>query len=322
VIRDITRGNGKDINLVIHGEKTELDKRMIDELGDPLIHMVRNSADHGIELPEERQAKGKPRQGTITLDAFHRGNSILIQVIDDGRGLDAQRIRRKAVEKGVLSEADAEKLSPHQVYQLVWEPGFTTAEQVTEISGRGMGMDIVRSKIEQLSGTVELSSAPEAGMTLTIKLPLTLAILPSLLAVIDGDVFAFPVEAVSEIVRIERGQLSTVLGAPTAQVRGRVVSVVNLADLVAWNSGARRGTPHDQDDTTLVIIHNEGSEIGLIVDRLLGEQDVVIKSLAENYRNLYGIAGASILGDGRVSLILDTAALIEMSSHMARQIGA
>ena len=192
---------------MINGEKTELDKRMIDELGDPLIHMVRNSADHGIESPEVRDAAGKPAQGTVTLDAFHRGNSIVIQVPDDGKGLDADRILAKAIEKGLVTEADAERMTPQQIYQLIWEPGLSTAEKVTEVSGRGMGMDIVKSKIEELNGTVELDSEPGQGTTFTIKLPLTLAILPSLMVEIDGDVFAMPVESVVEIV--EHGPTAT-----------------------------------------------------------------------------------------------------------------
>lgn len=315
VIRDITRGNGKDIRLVIRGEKTELDKRMIDELGDPLIHMVRNSADHGIEPPEAREAAGKPRQGTITLDAFHRGNCIIIQVSDDGKGLDQDRIRAKAVEKGIVAQADIDRMTPHQVYQLIWEPGFSTAEKVTEISGRGMGMDIVKSKLEEINGAVELDSTPGRGTTLTIKLPLTLAILPSLMAEIDGDVFAMPIESVSEIVSVQRNEITYAHGRQCAVVRGRVVSVVQLSDFFEWNVPPSRERRRGDDDITLVIIGSDGRELGLAVDRLLGEEDVVIKSMAENFRNVYGIAGASILGDGAVSLILDTSVLIDMASR-------
>jgi len=316
VIRDITRSNGKDIHLVIRGENTELDKRMIDELGDPLIHMIRNCADHGIELPEDREAAGKPRQGTVTLDAFHRGNSILIEIRDDGKGLDSEKIRQKAIEKGIVTAADAEKLSTHQVFQLIWEPGLSTAEKVTEVSGRGMGMDIVRTKIEEISGAVELSSKVGEGTTITIKLPLTLAILPSLLVEIEGDVIAMPVESVSEIVRINEEDLSTVHGMKTACVRGRIVSVTNLSELFDWNQPPRSRTTIENDEQSLVILGADGVEVGLIVDRLLGEEDIVIKSMAENYRNVDGIAGASILGDGRVSLILDVGVLLEMSAHL------
>lgn len=317
VIRDISRSNEKQIDLIIRGEKTELDKRMIDELGDPLIHMVRNSADHGIELPEDRIAAGKPARGTVSLDAFHRGNSIVIQVIDDGRGLDANKILNKAISKGIITEADAERMSPHQIYQLVWEPGFSTAEKITEVSGRGMGMDIAKSKIEDINGSVDLDSTPGVGTTFTIKLPLTLAILPSLLTVIDEDVFALPVESVVEIVRVPRTDIRTVHQQQTTTVRGRVVSVVYLADLFKWESAEDRR--ESQEDITLVIIGTEEREIALVVDRLLGEEDVVIKSMAENYKNVPGIAGASILGDGRVSLILDTGAVIDMSTEIEAQ---
>ncbi len=314
VVRDITRANQKQVELVIRGEKTELDKRMIDELGDPLIHMVRNSADHGIELPDVRVAAGKSAQGTISLEAFHRGNSIVIRVRDDGKGLDSERIRRKAVEKNIVSQADADRLSEHQVFQLIWEPGFSTAEKVTEISGRGMGMDIVRSKIEQLNGTVDLTSRMGEGTTFTIKLPLTLAILPSLLVRIDGDVFALPLDAVVEIVTIEPEDIRAVHGRSTASVRDRVVSVVRLSELFDWRQGSSQNSA-ESGRATLVVLGSEGREIGLIVDLPLGEEDIVIKSMAENYRNVPGVAGASILGDGRVSLILDPNALLDMSSR-------
>jgi two-component system chemotaxis sensor kinase CheA len=315
VVRDITRSNGKDIRLEIHGEKTELDKRMIDELGDPLIHMVRNSADHGVEQPETRVAAGKPAQGVITLNAFHRGNRIVIQVIDDGKGLDADRIRKKALERELVTPADLERMTLHQVYNLIWEPGFSTAEKVTEISGRGMGMDIVKSKIEELNGTVEVDSVPGQGATLTIKLPLTMAILPSLMAEVGGGVFALPIESVVEIVRISADKVNTVQGVPTATVRGRVISIVQLDELFTWNDGEVDVPATPSTDVTMVILGSEGRELGLRVDLLLGEEDIVIKSLADNFRHVPGIAGASILGDGRVALILDIAGLVDAASR-------
>ncbi len=315
VVRDISRSSGKEIRLEICGEHTELDKRMIDELGDPLIHIVRNSADHGIESPEERAAAGKPREGRVKLDAAHRGNSIVIEVIDDGKGLDVEKIRAKAVEKGVVSESDAEKLSDHQIYQLIWEPGFSTAATITNVSGRGMGMDIVRSKIEEINGVVELDSTPGEGTKISIKLPLTLAILPSLLAEIEGDVFAVPVESVSEIVCVPKSDLSTVHGVPTAIVRGNVISVVDLTTLFDWRHPPCASTDRSEaEETILVIVESDGKQLGLVVDRLLGEEDIVIKSLAENYRNIDGVAGASILGDGRVSLILDSSAMLAVAA--------
>jgi two-component system chemotaxis sensor kinase CheA len=319
VVRDISRSNGKDICLVINGEKTELDKRMIDELGDPLIHMVRNSADHGIEAPEVRLAAGKPAQGTVTLDAFHRGNSILVRISDDGKGLDAERIKAKALDKGLISPADAERMTNAQIFQLIWEPGLSTAEKVTEVSGRGMGMDIVKSKIDSLNGTIELDSEFGRGTTVTIKLPLTLAILPSLMVAIDGDVFAMPLESVSEIISVAPKDICTVHLRPTARVRGRVISMVELANVFSWHTRADRSvkpaTSSENATCTLVIVNENGRELALAVDHVIGEQDIVIKSMAENYRNVQGVAGASILGDGRVSLILDVASLIDMATY-------
>lgn len=315
VIRDITRSNGKSIRLVINGEKTKLDKRMIDELGDPLIHMVRNSADHGIELPEARRAAGKPAEGTVTLDAFHRGNYVVIEVRDDGAGLNTERILRKAIDKGLVTAADAARLTPHQVQQLIWAPGLSTAEKITEVSGRGMGMDIVKSKIETLHGTVETRSTPGQGTTLSIKLPLTLAIQPSLLVEIGGDVFALPMESVLEIVRVGEAQLATVHGQRTAWIRASAISVVELDHVLSWSGPAKRDRARASADVTLVIVGETSQRLGLAVDRVLGEEDVVIKSIAENYRNVPGITGASILGDGRVSLILDVATLVQMAAR-------
>jgi len=311
VVRDITRSTGKKARLEIRGENTELDKRMIDELGDPLVHLVRNSVDHGIEPPEVRLAAGKPAEGTVELNAFHRGNSIVIEVRDDGKGLDADRILRKALDKGLVSRSEAEKMTAAQIYQLIWEPGLSTAEKVTEVSGRGMGMDIVKSKIEELNGTVDIASVPGQGTTITIKLPLTLAILPSLMVEIGGDVFAVPLEAVIEIVAVNESGVSSIQGRRVARVRGRVIPMIRLAELLAFHGGSNAAA----NETTLVIVGEGGSELGLAVDRVLGEEDVVIKSIAENYENVRGIAGASILGDGRVSLILDVAALTGMASR-------
>ena len=317
VVRDISRASGKQVRLEIAGEKTELDKRMIDELGDPLVHLVRNSADHGIEPPDEREAAGKPRQGTVTLNALHRGNSIVIEVRDDGKGLDADRILRKALDKGLVTEADAQRMTAPQIYQLIWKPGLSTADKVTDVSGRGMGMDIVKTKIEELSGTVDISSERGKGTTITIKLPLTLAILPSLMVDIAGGVFAMPMEAVTEIVSVGRNHVRTVRGQPMATVRGRVVSLVRLGDLLNFHRAGGATETCQSPETTLVVVSDAGQEVGLAVDRVIGEEDVVIKSIAENYENVPGIAGASILGDGRVALILDIPALIAALSKKA-----
>ena len=317
VVRDIARATGKQIRLEVAGEKTELDKRMIDELGDPLVHLVRNSADHGIELPAEREAAGKPRQGIVALEAYHRGNSIVIEVRDDGRGLKTDRILRKALDKGLVSEAEAARMTPCEVQQLIWMPGLSTAEKVTDVSGRGMGMDIVKTKIEELTGTVEVQSMPGTGTTITIKLPLTLAILPCLMVQLAGDVFAIPMEAVTEIVCLRQEQVRTVHGQPMGTVRGRVVSLVQLNDVLGFHRVGATSAERPPAETTLVILRDRGREIGLAVDRVIGEDDVVIKSVAENYRNVRGIAGAGILGDGRVALILDIPVLIGTLSRKA-----
>lgn len=314
VIRDLTRANGKDIRLEISGEGTELDKRMIDELGDPMIHIVRNCADHGIESPEVREAAGKPHHGTISLCAFHRGSNIIIRVSDDGRGLDTVRILAKAVERGQVSPADAERMTPREIYQLIFTPGLSTADKVTEVSGRGVGMDIVRSKIEELNGSIDIESELGRGTTLTIKLPLTLAILPSLMVEIDGDVFAVPLESVLEIVNVGQSDIHSVQGRPMASVRNRVVPILTLGRVFNWRQKAKKCVTEDSN-TTLVVIGEAQQQLGLSVHNVLGEEDVVIKSMADNYRNVVGIAGASVLGDGRVSLILDPHALIEMSSR-------
>ncbi len=281
--------------------------------------MVRNSADHGVESPEDRIASGKPEEGVVVLDAFHQGNSIMIQVTDDGQGLDETKILNRAIEKGIVTAADAERLTRFQIQQFIWDPGFTTAEHVTEISGRGMGMDIVRSKIEQLNGLVEVDSEVGKGSTFTIKLPLTMAILPSLMATIQGDVFALPIESIQEIVSLPMERLDRVHGQTTATIRDRIVSVVALTDIFTWPQAAPSAETSSNAECTLVVLTHEGKEIGLVVDHLLGEQDVVIKSMAENFQNIPGIAGASILGNGSVSLILDTAALIEMSAGTVQQ---
>jgi two-component system chemotaxis sensor kinase CheA len=315
VIRDITRNNAKDIRLVITGEKTELDKRMIDELGDPMIHLIRNAADHGVESPEVREAAGKPRQGTISLDACHRGSNIIIRVSDDGKGLDADRIRAKAIEKGLVQPAEAEAMTRQQIFQFIWHPGLSTAERVTDVSGRGVGMDIVRSKITELSGTIDVDSEPGHGATFTIKLPLTLAILPSLMVQIDNDVFAVPLESVVEIVHVNRKDMATVQGHWTVPIRDRVVALLELGSIFRWNHSNRKKNAEGLESTTLVIIGEGNRQLGLAVQCVLGEEDVVIKSIADNYRNVAGIAGATILGDGRISLILDPTALIEMSCH-------
>ncbi len=326
VIRDLGHSSGKEVVLQINGEKTELDKRMIDELSDPLIHMVRNSVDHGLETPQEREAAGKPGPGTVALQASHRGNSVVITVADDGRGIDCERVRKKVVSKGLLSETEARELSERELIAYIWHPGLSTAETITEISGRGVGMDIVKSRIENLSGTVDVRSTLGQGTTFTIRLPLTLAILSSLLVKIHDEIYAISLDNIDEIVEIRTGQIYYVQGRPTIEIRKKMIALVALDDVFRWGGtsypGARNGSkPTSQDPEpssepadkrTVVIVQNGETTMGLLVDELIGMQEVVLKSLEKNFQAIHGLSGASILGDGRVSLILDLDAVIDM----------
>jgi two-component system chemotaxis sensor kinase CheA len=329
VIRDLGVSSGKEVVLQIGGEKTELDKRMIDELSDPLIHMVRNSVDHGLEPPELREAAGKPRAGTVALQASHRGNSVVITVSDDGRGIDCERIRRKIVAKGLVGQSEAAALTDRELVPYIWHPGLSTAETITEISGRGVGMDIVKNRIENLSGSVDVRTAVGQGTTFTIRLPLTLAIMSSLLVRIYEEVYAIPLDHIDEIVEVRPRQIFRVQGRPTIEIRKKVVALVSLGDLFRWGGKGRppsaglaragsngsTGHPADESDKLkVVVVQNGETTIGLIVDQLIGMQEVVLKSLEKNFRAILGLSGASILGDGRVSLILDVDALITMAA--------
>jgi two-component system, chemotaxis family, sensor kinase CheA len=329
VIRDLSHSSGKEVTLRIAGEKTELDKRMIDELSDPLIHMVRNAVDHGLESPDRREAAGKPRAGTVSLLASHRGNSVVITVSDDGHGIDSERIRKKIVSKGLLGKAEAQELSARDLINYIWHPGLSTAETITEISGRGVGMDIVKSRIENLSGVVDVRSNPGQGTTFTIRLPLTLAIMSSLLVRINEEFYAIPLDHIEEIVEVGPAQIYRLHGRPAVQIRKKIVALIALDDIFLWGGGsypgARNGrsTPTDQhpvgdaqdDKRTVVVVQNGETTIGLVVDQLIGMQEVVLKSLEKNFRSIPGLSGASILGDGRVSLILDLDAVVEMAGR-------
>jgi two-component system chemotaxis sensor kinase CheA len=292
--------------------------------------MVRNAVDHGLEPPDERAAAGKPRAGTVSLQASHRGNSVVITVGDDGRGIDCQRIRRKVVAKGLLSEPEARELSDRELIAYIWHPGLSTAETITEISGRGVGMDIVKSRIENLSGAVDVRSTLGQGTTFTIRLPLTLAIMSSLLVRIYDEVYAIPLDHIDEIVEIRPGQIYRVQGRPAIEIRKKIVALTSLGDVFRWGGhehpAARNGRhaaddgppAHEPaDDKRIVVVVQDGeTTIGLLVDELIGMQEVVLKSLEKNFRSIPGLSGASILGDGRVSLILDLDAVIDM---VARQ---
>jgi two-component system chemotaxis sensor kinase CheA len=325
VVRDLGSSSGKQVELNLGGESTELDKRMIDELGDPLVHMIRNSVDHGLEPPEERLRQGKPASGTVSLRAAHRGNSIVITVSDDGRGIDTERIRRKVIAQGLVRESEAASLTERQLIAFIWHPGLSTAEKVTDISGRGVGMDIVKSHIENLNGSVDVRTELGRGTTFTIRLPLTLAILPSLVVRIYDEYYAIPLDAADEIIEVRRREIRHVHGTATFTNRGRVLALLELGEVFRW--GGKRHPSHAgglsssggdaPEKWTVVLVQNGETTMGLRVDEMVGIQEVVLKSLERNFRAIAGLSGASILGDGRVSLILDIDSVIGMASNGA-----
>ncbi|WP_457598077.1 hybrid sensor histidine kinase/response regulator [Hydrogenimonas sp.] len=311
MVRDLSRELHKEIDLIISGEETELDKSIVEEIGDPLVHIIRNSCDHGIETPQERVAKGKPAKGTVQLKAYNEGNHIIIEIVDDGKGLDADMLKMKAVEKGLISEKEADQMSEKEAFMLIFKPGFSTAAQVTNVSGRGVGMDVVRSNIEKLNGIIEIDSEIGKGTTLKLKIPLTLAIIQSLLVSVQEEYYAIPLASVLETVRITPDEIQSVEGRSVLRLRDEVLSLVHLADLFDVERVFSMG-----EHAYVVIIGIAETKIGLIVDSLVGQEEVVIKSLGEYLKGIEGIAGATIRGDGRVTLIVDVGALMDMAKNV------
>lgn len=312
VIRDISKATGKSVELVLHGEATELDKRMIDELGDPLTHMIRNSVDHGIERPEDRIKAGKPPIAKVTLNAYHRGRHICIEVKDDGRGVNIEAVKRKILERQLATAEEVERMSEKEIVQYIFKPGFSTAEKVTDLSGRGMGMDIVMTKLDAINGTVDVESVTGVGCTVTIKLPLTLAIITAIIARIGRGVYAVPLEAVAEIITVAQSDIQHIQRRRVIRVRDRVIPVALFEQVFTCNAPELQTRCKHDPNITLVILGIQNETVGLVVDELIGQEDVVIKSVADNYRNISGITGASIMGDGSVSLILDVASMLHM----------
>lgn len=318
-IRDITQELSKQVNLVIDGEKTELDKRMIDEIGDPLNHLIRNCVDHGIESADMRIQSGKPEIATVSLAASHRGNNVFIIVEDDGRGIDINRVKQTAVVRGIISQSSADQLTEDEVAELIFQPGFSTAPEISDISGRGVGMDIVRTKIAQLNGTVEVSSKYGVGTKFIIRLPLTLTITRCMLFRLSHGVLAVPIENVREIVSVSGYQSTTANGRKMCDVRGEFLPLVSIDDLFDFHAITGSGSKYSQKQALntedhVVILHAANKSLGLRVDGLLGGQDIVVKSLDENFTHIKGLGGASILGDGSVCLLLDAATCIELAA--------
>ena len=318
VIRDLSVERGKRVQLLVHGENTELDRRMIDSLGDPLLHLVRNSIDHGVELPDERRAIGKPEVSTISIEASHRGNNVLITVRDDGKGIDPERIRSRVISRGIAAEAQVREMTEQQILEYIWHPGFSTAEQVSDISGRGVGMDIVRNAIANLSGTIEMNSIVGQGTTFTIRLPLTLAIIRSLLIRNGDGHYSIPIDDVREIVSVSPDKIHAVHRHLTIDVRGELISLATMESIFDW--GEATDPPAFERSSSsrninVVLLSARGRTLGLCVDALVGRADIVIKSLSENFMAIRGLSGASIMGDGSVCLMLDCTSLIELASE-------
>ena len=305
MVRDVSKELGKEINLTIEGEETELDRTVIDEIGDPIMHLLRNSLDHGVESPDKREAKGKPRTGEVGLIARHEGNNVVIMITDDGAGIDADKIRKKAVEKGMISQSEADSLDNADAVRLIFLPGFSTAEKITDISGRGVGMDVVRSKIEALSGHVDVETHIDEGSVFKIKLPLTLAIIQAMLVRVQEEMYAIPLTSIDSTINIEPSDIQTVQNKEVIVLRGEIIPIIRMEEALQ--------VPHtkDSDEHFVVVVHAGEAKAGIVVDNLIGQQEIVIKTLGNLFAGLKLFGGATVLGDGRVALILDVATMIQ-----------
>jgi len=318
LVRDLAHSRGKEIELDIQGGMTELDKSIVDALGEPLLHLVRNAIDHGIETPEERAASGKAPKARLTLSAFYEGNHVHIVVEDDGRGIDVARIAQRAVTQGILESSQLDSLAPEEILNTIYHPGFSTADSVSDVSGRGIGMDIVRESIANLKGVIELETAPGRGTRFLIRLPLTLAILRAVLVEVGDQTFAVPLTGVLEIIRLVPDQAKTILGRGVLHWRNQVVPLVSLKEALDVPS-----SENEDDRGAFVLLVGEAERrIGLVAERLVGEQELVVKPIEDALTRSPGIAGASILGNGRVVLILHTRGLLDKSMSLARKVEA
>ena len=304
MVRDVTKELNKEINLTIEGEDTELDRTVIDEIGDPIMHLLRNSLDHGIEMPDEREAKGKPRIGEVGLIARHEGNNVVIMVTDDGKGIDPDVIRRKAVEKGLFSQDEVDAMPDADAVRIVFLPGFSTAEKISDISGRGVGMDVVKSKIESLSGQVDVETRVNEGSIFKIKLPLTLAIIQAMLVQVQNEIYAIPLASIDSTLSIQPSDISTVQNNEVIVLRGEIIPIIRMEEYLM--------VPHVKDTKELfvVVVHAGDSKAGMVVDKLIGQQEIVIKTLGNLFMGLKMFSGATVLGDGKVALILDVATML------------
>lgn len=299
MVRDLARDLNKEVDFLIEGKETELDRTVIDEIGDPLVHLLRNAIDHGLESSQERLKKGKSQQGTVILRARHEGNNVYIEVEDDGGGIDTDRVMAKAVEKGLLTSREVEQLSREEAIELLFNPGFSTAQNVTDISGRGVGLDVVKTKIESLSGEIFVDSKPGQGTRFRIKLPLTLAIIQALMVSVQDELYAIPLSSVDETTMITASDIKMVQNQEVIMLRGSVLPLYRLGNLLSVPGQS------DSDDMYVVVVRKAERQIGLVVDSLIGQQEIVIKSLGRLLGGIPGLAGAIVAGDGHVRLILD-----------------
>jgi len=307
IVRSMSRDLGKEVDLQIVGEETELDRSVVDEIGDPLIHLIRNAMDHGLETPDERLAAGKPRGGTLVLAAVHEGNQIIISIKDDGNGIDTERVGRKAIEKGLITEEQFTAMSQREVFDLLFLPGFSTKEKATDLSGRGVGMDVVKTNIKKLNGIIEIKSTKGVGSEFILRLPLTLAIIQSLLVEVEGEIYSIPLSSVLETIRVDQRQFHLIGGQEVLKLRDIVLPLIRLQKV--FNVQPRG----EADDFCYVVVVGAAEKrMGLVVTRLVGQQEVAIKSLGNYLANIPGIAGSTILGDGRVALIIDPVAMSEV----------
>ncbi|MGB9640372.1 MAG: chemotaxis protein CheW [Anaerolineales bacterium] len=317
LVRDLARKAEKQIDLVMRGEDTELDRSVIEEISDPLIHLIRNAVDHGIETPAERLANGKPDRGIIMLTARHEQGRIFITVEDNGRGIDVERVKAKAVEKGLISQAEADAMEKDEAIDLIFRSGLSTAKVISDVSGRGVGMDIVRANIERLNGNVQVETWPGKGSQFTIILPLTLAIVPTLLVKVTNQTYAIPLVTVSETLRIKPQEIQTINGKPVITLREHVLPVTRLSDIFGLD-----GDTHHQNDygyDYIVVVRSGKTQFGIIVDELIGEEEVVVKSLSSVLGDVIGVSSAAILGDGQVALIVDIQGISKLITQFSER---
>ncbi|PJZ25485.1 chemotaxis protein CheA [Leptospira hartskeerlii] len=310
LVRDLSLETGKTVDLVLNGESTELDKKVIDALGEPLLHLIRNSVDHGIESPEERKKLGKSETGIVELNAYQGGSNIMVEIRDDGRGLDLEKIRKKAIEKGLVSETDAIALEESDIYQFIFAPGFSTADKITDISGRGVGMNVVNSLIQEFKGKILIQSQKGSGTSFVLSFPQALAIIPSILIVMEEEVYAFPLSEVNETIKVNNEQITTLEGNEIINLRGEVLPIYRLNRILGLQDKT------DREEFPVVIVQYKGRKLGFMVDELVGKHETVIKSLEKNFKNIKGLTGASIMGDGTIIMVLDIPGLVEFAAEL------